>query len=196
MTLRIAAVSTLLIVTCVSAPALAQTPAQPSKPAASAGSGLDYHGDYAVGINAFNSILNRGERTTYSPGWFAGASYRITRIISVVGEIGGDYTKQSGTSYHLYTFSGGARFQSGRKHERARPFAQILLGTGIDNGNIGQSTPTNHFPVVTPGGGVDVRLSKHAAARVKLDFPLYATFGDVHKGARLAFGVSVPVGTR
>lgn len=194
MTLRIAAVSSLIALTCVSAPALAQTPAAP--PAASAGSGLDFRGDYTAGINTFNSILNRGERTTYAPGWFAGASYRITRVISVVGELGGDYKTQSGTKFYLYTFSGGAKFQSGRKAARARPFAQILLGTGLDNGNIGQSTPTNHFPVVTPGGGVDVRLSKHAAARVKLDFPLYATFGDVHKGLRLALGVAVPLGTR
>jgi hypothetical protein len=186
-TLRIAAVSTLLIITCVSAPVLAQTPAPPSTPAANAG--MDYHGDYVAGINAFDRVLNRGETTTYAPGWFAGASYRIIRVISVVGEIGGDYKKESGTSFHLYTFSGGARFQSGRKAARARPFAQILLGTGLDNGNIGQSTPTNHFPVVTPGGGVDVRLSQHAAARVKLDFPLYATFGDVHKGLRLAFAL-------
>jgi hypothetical protein len=159
-------------------------------------SGLDFRGDYAAGINAFNSILNRGERTTYAPGWFAGASYRITPIISVVGELGGDYKKESGTSFYLYTFSGGARFQSGRKAARVRPFVQVLLGTGLDNGNIGQSTPTNHFPVVTPGGGADVGLSKNFTARVKLDFPLYATFGDVHKGLRLALGLSVPVGTR
>jgi hypothetical protein len=181
----------------VSAPALAQTPgqsSQPSKPAVA--TEQDYHGDYVFGINAFDRILNRGETTTYSPGWFAGASYRVTRIISVVGELGGDYKKESGTSFYLYTFSGGARFQSGRKSARARPFLQLLLGTGVDNGNIGQSTPKNHFPVVTPGGGLDVRLVKHADARVKLDFPLYATFGDVHKGFRLALGVSVPVGTR
>jgi len=193
-TLRIAAVTTLLFITGLSAPALAQTPAPP--PASSSGAGLDYHGDYAAGINAFDRIRNRGETTTYAPGWFAGASYRITRVISVVGEIGADYKKESGTSFHLYTFSGGARFQSGRKAARARPFAQILLGTGLDNGNVGQSTPTNHFPVVTPGGGLDVRLAKHVAARVKLDFPLYATFGDVHKGLRLAIGASVPVGTK
>jgi len=181
----------------MSAPASAQTPAQPSQPSKPAAStGQDYHGDYVFGINAFDRVLNRGETTTYSPGWFAGASYRVTRIISVVGELGGDYTKQSGTSYHLYTFSGGAKFQSGRKDARLRPFAQILLGTGLDNGNIGQSTPTNHFPVVTPGGGTDFGLSKRAAARVKLDFPLYATFGDVHKGLRLAFGLTLPVGTR
>jgi hypothetical protein len=49
---------------------------------------------------------------------------------------------------------------------------------------------------VTPGGGVDLALTKHFAGRVKLDFPLYATFGDVHKGIRMSLGISMPVGTK
>jgi hypothetical protein len=62
--------------------------------------------------------------------------------------------------------------------------------------NLGTNGATNHYPVVTPGGGADFTFAEHLAARVKLDFPLYATFGDVHKGLRLALGLSVPVGTR
>ena len=74
-------------------------------------------------------------------------------------EIGGDYTTESGESLYVYTFSGGVRFQSGTRAERFKPFAQILMGTGWDNGSVGQSTPTNHFPVVTPGGGLDIRVA-------------------------------------
>ena len=113
-----------------------------------------------------------------------------------MGEVSGDYHKDSGTTFHVYTFSGGVRFQSGSKAQRAKPFAQLLMGTGVDNGSIGHSTPTNHFPVVTPGGGVDFGVAKHFAARFKLDFPLYATFGDVHKGTRFSIGASIPVGSR
>jgi hypothetical protein len=180
------------------APASAQAGASapPAKTATPATPGGDDHGDYSVGIHFFDRITNRGETTTYQPGWDAGASYRITHIISVLAEVGGDYTTESGTSFHVYTFSGGARFQSGSRTERFKPFAQILLGTGWDNGSVGQSTSTNHFPVVTPGGGFDFRAAAHLAARLKLDFPLYATFGDVHKGFRLGAGVSVPVGSR
>jgi hypothetical protein len=154
----------------------------------------DDHGDYYGGINAANRVLNRGESTTFQPGWFAGASYRITHIISVMGEASADYHDDNGTSQHITTFSGGVRFQSGLRAAKIKPFALILMGTGMDN--LGTDGATNHYPVVTPGGGVDFSLTEHLAARVKVDFPLYATFGDVHKGARIAFGIAVPVGTR
>jgi len=154
----------------------------------------DDRGDYFGGVNVVNRVLNRGVSTTFQPGWFAGASYRVTHIISVTGEAAADYHDENGTSQHRTTFSGGVRFQSGTHAARVRPFMLIMLGTGTDN--LGTNGATNHYPVVTPGGGVDFSLAGHLAARVKLDFPLYATFGDVHKGARLALGLSVPVGTR
>ena len=178
------------------APAAAQAASSTSPAKAAPAPGGDDHGDYVAGVNPFNRILNRGETTTYKPGFFAGASYRLAHVISVMGEATGDFHKDSGTTFHVYTFSGGVRFQSGSKALRASPFAQILMGLGVDNGSLGHSTPTNHFPVVTPGGGVDLRLATHLAARLKLDFPLFATFGDVHKGARLAIGASIPVGSR
>jgi hypothetical protein len=194
--IRIAAVTTLALVLglILPAPASAQAGSTASTPSASTGG--DDHGDYEIGINFFDRVRNRGVTTTYKPGWYAGASYRITHAISVLGELGGDYKKQSGTTLYVYTFSGGVRFESGTKAQRVKPFAQILMGTGVDNGSVGQSPTKNHFPVVTPGGGVDLGIAKHFAARLKLDFPLYATFGDVHKGLRLSLGASIPVGTK
>lgn len=200
MKLGIVAVATLACVGgFLSAPAFAQTGSAPgpttTSPAPSAGT--DYHGDYEAGVNFFNRILDRGVTTTYAPGWYAGTSYRIIRVASVVAEIGGDYKTRSGASgAYVYTFSGGARFQSGSKSARVRPFAQLLFGTGLDNGGIGSHATRNHYPVLTPGGGADLRIAKHLAARLKLDFPLYATFGDVHKGFRLSIGASIPVGTK
>ncbi len=196
-TIRFAAITTLLLTVAVlPAPAAAQAAAgQPAAPSAKPSSpGNDDHGDYFGGINIWNRVLNRGVSTTFQPGWFAGASYRITHAISVMGEAAADYHDENGTSQHRTTYSGGVRFQSGAKAARIRPFAQLLMGTGMDN--LGTNGATNHYPVVTPGGGVDFALGAHFAARVKLDFPLYATFGDVNKGARIAFGLSVPVGTR
>jgi hypothetical protein len=185
-----------LILAALPAPAAAQAAAgQPSTPPPRpASAGNDDHGDYFGGINVWNRVLNRGVSTTFQPGWFAGASYRITHVISVTGQAAADYHDENGTSQHLTTFSGGVRFQSGAREAKLRPFAQILMGTGMDN--LGTNGETNHYPVVTPGGGIDFAFAQHLAARVKLDFPLYATFGDVHKGARIAFGLSIPVGTR
>lgn len=197
MRIRFAAATTIVAaLALLPAPASAQAASSTTPVKAAPVSGGDDHGDYEVGINLFDRILNRGVTTTYKPGFYAGASYRIIHAISVMGEASGDYHTASGTTLHVYTFSGGVRFQSGSKAQHARPFAQLLMGTGVDNGSIGHSTPTNHFPVVTPGGGVDVGLAKHLAARLKLDFPLFATFGDVHKGTRLSIGASIPVGTK
>jgi hypothetical protein len=138
-------------------------------------------------------VRNRGVSTTYKRGWHAGASYRIIHVISVLAEASGDYHKLPGYTANIYAFSGGVRFESARKNERVKPFAQILLGTAMDNGT--GTGPKNHYPVVTPGGGIDLALARHLAARLRLDFPLYATFGDAHKGARLAIGVAVPLGS-
>jgi hypothetical protein len=178
MNVRIAALATLILTIVLAAPAAAQ----------------DDHGDYFGGVNLANRVLNRGVSTTYQPGWFAGASYRITHVISVQGEATGDYHDANGASQHRLTFSGGVRIQSGSQAAKVKPFVTILMGTGIDN--LGINGAANHYPVVTPGGGADFRLAPHAALRVKADFPLYATFGDVYKGARVAVGLAVPVGRK
>jgi hypothetical protein len=180
----------------LSAPASAQTggPAdpQPSANTKPSSSGGDYQGDFDAGVNLVNRVRNRGVNTTYKAGWHAGASYRIIHVLSILAEASGDYKKQSTYTANIYAFSGGVRFESMGKDERVKPFAQLMMGTAMDNGT-GIGTK-NHYPVVTPGGGLDLGLAKHLAARLRLDFPLYATFGDVHKGARLAIGVSIPVG--
>src|SRR5262252_7921712 len=107
--IRIAVLGSLLLTAVLAAPAAAQ----------------DDHGDYYGGVDAYNRVLNRGESTTFQPGWFAGASYRITHIISVTGEAAADYHSENGASQHITTFSGGVRFQSGARSARVRPFATI-----------------------------------------------------------------------
>ncbi len=154
----------------------------------------DYKGDLDVAAHLFNKVRNRGVTSTYKGGWHVGTSYRVLHVVSMIAEFSGDYRKCPGYTANIYAYSGGVRFQSGTKGERVKPFAQILMGGAQDNGT-GDGT-INHYVVVTPGGGVDVGLGRHVAARLKLDFPLYMTFGDVLKGQRLSLGVSVPLGTR
>jgi hypothetical protein len=198
--IRTVTISALAVAFGLVLPAPASAQAAPAGPqpstaptSASSSSGGDYQGDFNGGVNLFNRVRNRGVSTTYKAGWHAGASYRIIHVLSVVAEASGDYHKLPTFTANIYAFSGGVRFESTGKDGRVKPFAQLLMGTAMDNGT--GTGPKNHYPVVTPGGGVDLRLSHHLAARVRLDFPLYATFGDVHKGARVAIGVSVPLGS-
>jgi hypothetical protein len=182
----------------LSAPASAQTgPSGLQSTAAAATSGSS-GGDYAAeidgGVTLVNRVTNRGESNTYKGGFHLGASYRLIHVISIIAEFSGDYDKRSGYTANIYAYSGGARFESTARGERVKPFAQVLIGGAQDNGS-GNGT-INHYPMVSPGGGVDLLLARHLAARVRVDFPLYMTFGDVFKGSRLSIGVAVPFGTR
>ena len=73
--IRFAAATTLVAaLALLPAPVLAQAASSTSPAKAAPVSGGDDHGDYEVGINLFNRILNRGVTTTYKPGFYAGAS--------------------------------------------------------------------------------------------------------------------------
>ena len=176
---------------------LTQTPRPAAAPAA--------RGDVYVGFNAVMSVRNQGKTTTYKGGWHAGASYRLTRLISVVGEASGDCRSVSGQTANIYLYGGGVRFQSGPTAQRVRPFAEVLFGGGHDNGNA-DTGKTNHYPVLNPGAGIDFGISPRAALRLRLDFPLLMTTGHPLSGqvssghtlkcTRLTIGVSIPYGTR
>jgi len=176
-------------------PAAAQTP-RPATPASTtaASSGGEAKGDYSAGLNLGNWVRNRGVVDRFKIGWNAGASFRITHLISVIGEANGDYLDTAAYTVHRYEVGGGARFQESGGSSRVSPFLQIVLGTGLDNQEAVDTT--NHYPVVSPGGGVDIAASRHAALRLRADFPLYMTFGDVFKGARISAGLSIPFGKR
>jgi hypothetical protein len=161
--------------------------------------------DIDVGFNAVNRVHNQDTTTIFKGGWHAGASYRVKRIISVIAEASGDYHSSDGHTTSLYTYGGGVRFQGGDPKPRLRPFAQVLLGGGQDNAP-GGAHETNHYPMINPGGGVDLGISPRMAVRVRLDFPLLMTTGDPLSGqasaghtlkcTRLSIGLSFPLGTR
>ena len=184
----------LVLALAASAPAQTRSPAAPAAAAAPAPASVEPRGDVEAAVDVIMRLRNRGETVSYKKGWHAGASYRIVHLISVMAEVGGDYRTLPGYTAHIYSYSGGVRFESEAPQPALKPFAQITMGGAQDNGD-GTGT-TNHYPVVSPGGGLDVRLSSRAAFRLRLDFPLYMTFGDVFKGTRVAVGVSMPFGSR
>lgn len=201
---RLAVLTSVLLASA--APVFAQTPpaSAPPKPAPVASDRLA-RGDFDAGADIATWVRNQGTTTTYKGGWHAGGSYRIRRVISVVAEATGDYRSAGGHTANIYTYGGGVRFQSGRKDLRIRPFAKAILGGGQDNGD-GSIHTTNHYPILTPGGGLDLGVSHGAAIRVSLDFPLLMTTADPLTGqssaghtlkcTRVAIGVAFPLGSR
>lgn len=168
--------------------AQAQTPA-PAPAASSSSRGAP---DLEAGVALVHRVTNKGESETYGPGWYVGGSYPVTRVISVIALLTGDYDSTNGRTANIYTYGGGARFTWG--DGRIKPFAQVVFGGGQDNGIGAASASTNRFPMLAPGGGADIAMGRRLALRLRLDVPILMKFSDSFVGTRVAVGVSIPFG--
>lgn len=156
--------------------------------------GREARADIEVSVNLVNHVTNKGVGNTYTGGFRFNASYRVAHLISVIGDFTADYDKRDTFTANIYTYTGGARFGSGMVEQKFRPFAEVTLGSGQDNGD--GTGKTNRFPVVTPGAGVDMRLTNRVALRTRLDFPLLMRYSDMLIGTRLSVGIALPLGRR
>ena len=139
-------------------------------------------------------IRNQGVTEPFNQGFHASASYRFSHLMSVLGDVSADFHKLPDYTKHIYAYGGGIRFNAPNQHARIDPLAQIVVGWAQDNG-VGDGHH-NYYPFVSPAAGVDLGLVKGVSARVRVDFPLWMTFGDVYKGMRASFGLSCRFGTR
>ena len=136
------------------APALAQ---DASRAEASAGysSMRDYDGD-----------------ATFPRGWFASLGADVAGPLAVVGDVSGSYKSMGGldvrVGVRIHTFMGGPRVRW-RGH-RVAPYAQMLFGVArtATTFRLPEETLSDarHNFAIAPGGGIDVQLSRRAAARV------------------------------
>ena len=173
-------------------PAAAQT--APGRPAVTTSRiGGESQGDLDIGAN-FMRVRDNGVTEPFNQGLHAGVSYRISHSLSVLGEVSADYHKLPDYTKHIYAYGGGVRVNTPRQHARIDPLVQVMLGWAQDNG-IGDGHH-NYYPFVAPAAGVDLGLASGVAARVRVDFPLWMTFGDIYKGSRVSVGLSCRFGTR
>jgi hypothetical protein len=169
----------------VGTPAAAQTAAKPAA-AASSTSG-PARGSLEGGVDFGMRTMNGDDKNTYKSGFYVGGSMHVTSVINIIAMVGGDYQSRTGYTANIYTYSGGVRFESTSDTMRVKPFIQALLGGSQDNGT--GNGISNHYMNVTPGGGVDLGLGSSAAIRVRLDFPLFMTFGPLVKATRISAGL-------
>ncbi len=170
----------------------AQTAAPQTARTDRAGTAAPARGDVEFGFTTMR-VTNKGESSTYGTGFQAGASYRLNTFTSVMGSFSGNYRSETGFTANVYTYAGGARFQA-ETPRRFRPLAQVTLGSGQDNGT--GTGKINHYPVLLPGGGVDVSMSPRFALRFLVDVPLLMHYSDTFVGTRFSVGVVLPMGTR
>jgi hypothetical protein len=150
--------------------------------------------DVEGGINVVDRVTNKGISNVYSGGFYAGASFRLKALISVMAVVSGEYDKREAYTANLYSYSGGARFDF-LATGRVRPFAQVLLGLGQDNG-IDAETPnkTNYYPYLAPGVGTDLAVHDRLAVRVRVEVPILMRYSDSYTGLRFSAGIAIPIG--
>jgi hypothetical protein len=141
-------------------------------------------------------------------GGIGSAAFNANRWVGVVGEIGVYHTGNvvnTGLDLTVVSYLFGPRL-SYRKHERLTPFAHVLLGGGHAGGTLysGKSGspglgPNNAFAIAA-GGGLDVKVSSHAAVRVFQADYLLSRFlngvNDHQNSFRLTAGVVFRFGSR
>lgn len=122
----------------------------------------------------------------YPAGWFGSVGAYVTPTVALVGEASGAYRSESlslsnagfaiSVSGHqrICTFMAGPKVSLSGSGSRTRAFARFLAGgatTSYDgSGNVGGtvasvSGSTTKF-ALSPGGGVDVKMSAHLTARL------------------------------
>lgn len=108
------------------------------------------------------------------------ASRGILASVAAVAEFSGVYAGSgpySGDTLTLVSYMAGARYwvaQSGQHGPNAlQPFAQVLLGAAHAGGGLAGAGDGSYALAARAGGGVDLPLSYHLAARGQVDY--YAT---------------------
>lgn len=187
----------LALALALAVPAFAQQPPAPGKPAAAPkmSGGSDNVGDIAI-VYDYSRFQHNGAKDTYSKGWEFSAAKRVGNTgISLLGAFAGVYEGDKNPTGRVLSILGGVRF-SHHGHMPVKPFAEVLFGSGNDNGNqlVGANTDHNHFSQLNFGGGVDLAIGNRAALRAKFLSANFLDFGTVHKGFQVGVGLVVPFG--
>ena len=148
-----------------------------------------------VGVSYANLTLigsEGGENTTYPFGWIVALSGRIDPHIAVVGEINGNYHRESfGTtdlSSDIYTFLAGPRVLS--VSGKMTFFGQLLVGLSHSRiGATGFPSASDNGFAIQPGVGVDLSLAPRRALRVQADVPFYRSEGNSSHAFRFGVGI-------
>jgi hypothetical protein len=94
-------------------------------------------------------------------GWLGSVGFRLTPVLSVVGEVSGEYNSDRfDDSFRYYSAVAGPKFSAAKG--RARPYGQLAVGLIRCRTifRIGEPLSyANNFFGFEPGGGVNVRLA-------------------------------------
>lgn len=123
-------------------------------------------------------------------GWVLQLSQRLTKNLSLVGEVGGSHGEYGSTGFSIqrYALLGGIRLYGGEG--RARPFFQVLAGASRQGGDVGIANGW----AVQPGGGAEFELSPRWTLRGQGDFREIFEDGKHYNSYRFSGGIVLSIG--
>ena len=160
----------------------------------------------SVEIAAGYQSLQR-DRTPEFRGWFVSAARPLGDHFAVVGEFADVSFREASLEYvdegSWYTYLAGVRYAF--PVARVMPFVQVL--GGIATGTVQQEAMlpgdpahsfalTRHFGALQAGAGMDIRITRHIAARVAANAFTRYDGGEALTRFRFATGVVFGIGNR
>jgi hypothetical protein len=138
----------------------------------------------------FGHVSQNGFSTTLPYGWNVDVSGAIRPMWAWVGEVGGIYKSENGVTDREHSYQGGVRvFEA--VTPMFTPYGQVLLGGLTSSASCSGCSSASAFSV-QPGGGVDIKVSPKASARIAADYRR-VFFSDTNGGGRndfrMVFGV-------
>jgi hypothetical protein len=162
--LRPPALALLVLLSACSRSASAQTP-------------FEISGGYSAAHDPRDDVTLRA-------GWVAGAALSLTRTVSVVGDVSGQYRTvelfATDVRLSVQTVMGGVRASA--RLGRLIEFGQVVAGVVHTSGSAFGSTDTGNSVGVQPGVGVDYPLTDRVAARAQFDVRLIRHQADATNG--------------
>jgi hypothetical protein len=146
---------------------------------------------------------------TLRTGWYVDVAGNLTRVLEIVGQVGGNYRSRDGLGndvrFTVHEFMGGIRART-PADSRLVPFAQALAGPVRARLSVqGQSVSVTKFALQF-GGGANWRLTRRIGIRVGADYLRIFNeqegrdIGDLSGGdrgdhaVRFVAGIVVPLG--
>ncbi len=156
-------------------------------PRPAAAQSIEVSGGYAVARDPRDEI-------TLPAGWMAGVAVGLTRTLSAVADVSGQYKTValvgSDARLSVHTVMGGVCASA--KLGRITEFAQLLVGDVRTAGSAFGATTVNHSLGIQPGVGVDYSLVSRFSARAQLDLRLIRSQPDAaNRGYEYRFTAGV-----
>jgi len=101
-------------------------------------------------------------------GWNAEVAANPACWLGLVGNFAGAYASPQGVSVHVYTETFGPRINL-RNSSPITPFGEVLIGAAEAGGSAGGRSVSQSAFAGNFGGGVDIDLGEHWAARARID---------------------------